>query len=291
LILTTHSPILASKMKLANLIMCKNGNAFPMGNNFTLLENGDYRFLERFLDSTKANLFFAKGVILVEGDAENLLVPAISEIIGYPLSKYGISIVNVGSTAFLRYSNIYKRRLGNGIDIPVSVITDLDIRPDEYKTIDPKAITESDKDVEREKKDKQELYNGQTVKTFVSPTWTLEYAIALSHNFRWVLLKAILCAQKEENSNKYGVTEKKLTEINETIVKFEKEVIDNSLSDSEIAFKIYYSSMLANQTSKAITAQWLADFLQVEKDKYRPFLETDEKLKYIVDAIKHAAGA
>ena len=67
--------------------------------------------LERFLDSTKANLFFAKGVIFVEGDAENILMPVIAKIIGMPLEKYGVSIVNVGSLAFLRYANIFKRKM------------------------------------------------------------------------------------------------------------------------------------------------------------------------------------
>ncbi len=60
LILTTHSPILASKMQLENLIMCKNGSAFPMGDNFTLLEKGDYRFLERFLTQQKPTCFSLK---------------------------------------------------------------------------------------------------------------------------------------------------------------------------------------------------------------------------------------
>jgi putative ATP-dependent endonuclease of OLD family len=39
----------------------------------------DYDFLYRFLDATKANLFFARGVLLVEGDAENLLIPTIAK--------------------------------------------------------------------------------------------------------------------------------------------------------------------------------------------------------------------
>ena len=77
-----------------------------MAEGKTKLRKGDYLFLQRFLDSTKANLFFAKGIIMVEGDAENILVPVIAEVLGYPLEKHGVSIVNVGSTAFLRYSNI-----------------------------------------------------------------------------------------------------------------------------------------------------------------------------------------
>lgn len=131
-ILTTHSTTLASKIKLENLIICKNEYAFPMGHKHTQLNESDYRFLERFLDATKANLFFAKGVIIVEGDAENLLVPTIAKLIDRPLHKYGVSIVNVGSTAFKRYAKIFLRKESPDLNIPVSIISDLDIRSLEY---------------------------------------------------------------------------------------------------------------------------------------------------------------
>lgn len=131
-ILTTHSTTLASKINLNSLIICNGKSVFPMGEEHTSLKPTDYKFLERFLDSTKANLFFAKGVIIVEGDAENLLIPTIAEIIERPLHKYGISIVNVGSTAFKRYANIFVRKDEPEYDIKVSIISDLDIRSLEY---------------------------------------------------------------------------------------------------------------------------------------------------------------
>jgi len=109
-ILTTHSTTLASKIKLENLIVCNKENVFPMGHKYTQLDESDYKFLERFLDATKSNLFFAKGVIIVEGDAENLLVPTIAKLLDRPLHKYGVSIVNVGSTAFKRYAKIFLRK-------------------------------------------------------------------------------------------------------------------------------------------------------------------------------------
>ncbi|EDP16014.1 MULTISPECIES: ATP-dependent nuclease [Enterocloster] len=134
-IITTHSITLASKIKISNLIYCKNNKAYMLDSAHTALESGDYKYLERFLDSTKANLFFAKGVIFVEGDAENILMPVIAKIIGMPLEKYGVSIVNVGSLAFLRYANIFKRKNGECIDIPIAIVTDLDVRPDYYYEI------------------------------------------------------------------------------------------------------------------------------------------------------------
>lgn len=131
-ILTTHSTTLASSINLKNLIICRDNQVYPMGPQYTQLAEDDYSFLERFLDATKANLFFARGVILVEGDAENLLLPTIAKIMGKPLHKYGISIVNVGSTAFLRYAKIFIRKDGKKMNIPVAIITDLDVRPMEY---------------------------------------------------------------------------------------------------------------------------------------------------------------
>lgn len=131
-ILSTHSITLASKLRLENLIVLKGKEAFPMAAAYTMMTPADYKFLERFLDATKANLFFAKGLIMVEGDAENLLIPAIAELMDKHLHKYGVSIVNVGSTAYKRYVNIFKRKDGKSFDMPISVVSDLDERALEY---------------------------------------------------------------------------------------------------------------------------------------------------------------
>src|SRR5699024_10453611 len=66
-ILSTHSPNLASKIPLRNLVLLEGHRAFSFAEGETRLDTGDYRFLERFLDVTKANLFFAHGVLIVEG--------------------------------------------------------------------------------------------------------------------------------------------------------------------------------------------------------------------------------
>src|SRR5690606_36312053 len=79
LILTTHSPNLASKVSLNNLIICADCYAFPLGKEYTKLKATDYPFLERFLDVTKSNLFFAKGLIFVEGVSEELILPALTD--------------------------------------------------------------------------------------------------------------------------------------------------------------------------------------------------------------------
>lgn len=135
-ILTSHSPNLVSSVNPRNLIMLHEKNAYPLAEMYTELQNEDYLFLERFLDATKSNLFFAKGLILVEGDSEMLLIPALAELIGYPLHKHGISLVNVGGTSFERYiklfsrSNLWTRNMNySSIKLPISIITDIDVKP------------------------------------------------------------------------------------------------------------------------------------------------------------------
>lgn len=300
LILTTHSPNLASKVKLENLIICKNGKVFNMGSEYTKLEKGDYLFLERFLDVTKANLFFTEGVILVEGDAENLLIPTVAKIIGLPLSKYGVSIINVGSTAFLRYSRIFQRANPKElIDIPVAVITDCDVRPDNYYISKGEEIPAGDY-FERAKKavtKKEAKYKGKPVEAFISKDWTLEYAIALS-KLKADFYKAVLIGaevKKDDDSlltEKLELTVEKQQQVDGKIkIDFETWV-QKGMSNEEIAFEIYNNTQLKGQISKPIVAQCFAKILNEYPDQkeLQNKLINDPNFEYIIDAIIYATS-
>jgi putative ATP-dependent endonuclease of OLD family len=315
LILTTHSPNLASKVKLENLIICKNGKVFNMGSEHTKLEKGDYLFLERFLDVTKANLFFAEGVILVEGDAENLLIPTIAKIIGLPLSKYGVSIINVGSTAFLRYSRIFQRTNSEEfIDTRVAVITDCDVRPDYYYTSEnknkrkEKEQTEEEQDeeeqdeeeqtilnysqrVEKAIKEKEDSYNELPIKAFISKDWTLEYAIALS-DLKIEFYRAVLQGKKIKNSNILTLTEEKKIQVDKKVNSDIKKWTEKRWDNERIAFEIYNNTQLKGKISKAIVAQCFAEILDVYPDQkeLQDKLIDDPNFKYIIDAIIYATS-
>lgn len=135
-ILTTHSSNLVSSINPCNIIMIHNDFCYPMNKDYTLLNENDYKFLERFLDATKCNLFFAKGIILVEGESEMFLIPALAELIGLPLHKSGVSVINVHGTSFERYLKLFSRSEHwieelnyPKLNIPISIITDIDIKP------------------------------------------------------------------------------------------------------------------------------------------------------------------
>lgn len=305
-IITTHSNSLASKASLNNLLLCKGGEVHSLRKGKTLLAAGDYEFLRRFLDDTKANLFFAHAVIIVEGDAENLLIPAFAEYIGYPLHKYGISIVNVGSTALLRYAKIFQKTDGKGIGIRVSCISDRDIPPKEageytyevkrrktglleqVSLLSDSRKTEEDytaaqiKDVVDRKKAK---FEGGDVKVYLAKVWTLEFEIAKSC-LREQMHMAIQLALITDN------LEKEITrEIWDVVIKkvegdFTKWK-DEAKGDSEIAVEIY-APLERKLASKAVTAQIFANVFRIFKIPVQDILD-DENLKYIVDAIKYAA--
>jgi len=362
-ILSTHSITLASKIKIENLIVLKGKEALPMSSKYTLMRPADYKFLERFLDATKANLFFAKGLIMVEGDAENLLIPAIAQLIGKNLYQYGVSVVNVGSTAYKRYVSIFKRKDGKSFGIPIAVVSDLDVRALEYyddncndrktpkywsrETLRPElenisqdvnydematifgsksafekevrlhktenlgsivetmnsmkdVLTEDKKTVLkeemlaqiREEKTKrlESDINADRIKIFLPKAWTLEYEIAGSGLYR-LLATAMKAAQKEVTDPEQEITDEVLKGLWSEV---KTDYPDGHTPTKEEAYKIF-EPLNERTVSKAITAQYLAGMLAGELplindetiNDLRLIVENDEKLKYLVDAIKH----
>lgn len=297
ILLTTHSVTLASSIKLDNLVIFTEEKAFPLSKENTYLHEGDYRFLERFLDSTKANLFFAKGVLIVEGDAENLLLPAFAEVLGKKLSKHGVSIVNVGSTAFLRYARIFMRKKEPKMTIPVAVITDCDQKV--YNRKGERLVTDEQffKEAERKNNQKKENYSCDNVQAYVSPLWTLEFDIACSC-LKEELYAAILMAKdykKADDKLDEGKEPISIKEIADyigdaktAISKWTKDKED----DLEIAKRITEEVIIKTTLSKAIVAQCFAEIL-LSKDFLEekiPEIRRDHKLEYLVKAIDYVTG-
>ena len=283
LILTTHSPNLGSKLNLENLILCTNNWAYSLGSGYTQLDPDDYAFLERFLDTTKANLFFAKGVIFVEGWAEEILIPSFAKklkaqgTIQKNLTEAGVSIVNIGNTAFLRYSRIFLRKDDDTpkLNTPVSIITDVDIR-DYEKTpkIDDMGAIIKNANGKTEynylKRDTHTViaesiaqkeniiseWEKQSVKVFVAPNWTLEYAL-----YKSTSLNAKFCEIFKDVHA--GI------DLANVEMELGKKLINKGLYKTEIAYK-------------------LADL--IESDDSVVIDENDEAVKYLINAIKYVCN-
>ncbi|MFA6371408.1 MAG: AAA family ATPase [Methanothrix sp.] len=295
-ILTTHSTTMGSSVPLESLIICKDNEVFPMESQYTKLDQKNYDFLYRFLDATKANLFFARGVILVEGDAENLLIPTIAKIIDRPLHRYGVSIVNVGSTAFAHFVEIFHRKNGVLMGIKVALITDMDVKPQEWTDSSGKASTYEEIEAAQLKRTQGlEYFKNGEIKVFVSPNWTLEYEISLS-TFRTQFYRAMLWAEKMSNS-KSGIPQPdKALEVDAQVdADFKNWSGLWSADDRErekVAYELYKKTMLEREISKAVTAQVFANHLQErllssEKDVLKSEIQAASSLQYLLDAIYH----
>jgi putative ATP-dependent endonuclease of the OLD family len=298
IIITTHSPLLASVVKLENILIVKNGNVYPLAKGCTMLKNEDYRFLEKYLDATKANLFFARSVIIVEGPGEALLLPTLSKLLGRNFTDYGVSLVDVRSTGLRRYAKIFQRsNEKDQLQVKVGCVTDRDIMPNcapricinEGKYTDNQTTWPdiskrnwraeadfADGDAAKRVNEICQKADGQHVKTFVAGHWTLEYDLAyigLKHTkMSDILIDALVKVSyvPENQPNK-------AQEIKQAIKKY---------PSAEEKSSYFYSFFMKKTASKAEFAQQLSFELEAA------FADASDELgtmlpPYLVDAIKY----
>ncbi len=130
IVVSSHSPTITSKTKLDNVIVMNNTNnkiyATPIKN--MPITDDDKIFLKKFLDVTKSQLFFSKGVILVEGITEALLIPIFAKLLNekYDLDKNGIEVIVTG-TSFQRYAGLFNSdSMNSRLNFRCAAITDDD---------------------------------------------------------------------------------------------------------------------------------------------------------------------
>lgn len=129
LFITSHSPTITSKVELDSLIVLQKKD--KKINHLALRESGldenNKKYLLKFLDVTKSQLFFANGIILVEGISEELLLSIFAEKCGYDLLKSGIEVVNIGGVAFEHFAKLFNNEDKNkNLEARCSIITDDD---------------------------------------------------------------------------------------------------------------------------------------------------------------------
>ncbi len=148
LLLTTHSTHIAAKLNLANsAIIYNDSNYFPVG-HYVLSgidqqkEKATLHYLSKYIDATKSRMFFARKIILVEGIAEQLLIPICFSLFSQKtLERVGCNIINVNGVAFSHFLKIIK----NGYFIKGLVLTDSDTeRTTAERAIDLKRTYDQD---------------------------------------------------------------------------------------------------------------------------------------------------
>jgi putative ATP-dependent endonuclease of OLD family len=125
LFVTSHSPNFASIADLDSLVCLVDTGAavetfLPRSIAF---KKGKREKLERYLDVTRAELFFARRVIFVEGAAELMMMDTLAKRLGCDLRQHGVSLISVEGLNFDSFLPLFGDQ---ALKIPVAVLTDAD---------------------------------------------------------------------------------------------------------------------------------------------------------------------
>ncbi|MFL0070077.1 ATP-dependent nuclease [Tenacibaculum maritimum] len=162
---STHSTHISSVSKISSMnILGRKSKQTEVYNPINNLDSSNVVKLERYLDANRTNLLFAKGVILVEGDAEHILIPELTKkVLGITLDELGISIINIGSTGFQNVAQLFHN---DRVKRKCSIITDNDIsivplkENQDEDTAHEKSCRASQKSGEERKEKLDEFCNG-----------------------------------------------------------------------------------------------------------------------------------
>lgn len=211
------------------------------------LEEKEIRKITRFLDVTRLPILFAKNVMLVEGDAELILIPVMLKVkYGIDLNKYGISIVSMDSCFFDLIAVLFD---DFRIKKKCAILTDLD-----------KDYTEDRKYIRRERLSYVRV--GRMIKKFENNKWVKIFSNDYTFEIEFYkdnteILKKLL------DKNKYF----------KSVSKMSKEIDNENKS-------IKYNRIIriCDKAGKGWLAMDLAEYMQKEK--------VDFKVPdYIIDAI------
>jgi putative ATP-dependent endonuclease of OLD family len=180
-LVSTHSSQIASKVPIdAYVVMTTlaDGRSFAAApSRVGVLSATDKDDLNRYVDSTKSNLLFARKVMLVEGAAELLLLPAlVKQVMRVDLEREGVSIVAVHGTHFGPFSRLFS---ADCLPKACAIVGDADrdpgqVAPDEDVPVPPPIAA----------------LEGRFVKSFVGAT-TFERELASAGNLAMLQKVAI----------------------------------------------------------------------------------------------------
>lgn len=224
-IYTSHSPTLVSRIGIDRIVLlydklhCVNCLSLSESN----LNETDKYYLERYLDVTKSQMLFAKGIIFVEGICEALLLPVFANILDRAFDKHAVEIVNVDGVSFKPFADLlcYASNVQEQT-IKTAIITDDDRCTDKSNIdqyIDREIDFDTDNIVEVVKKinkgDPSDRYiklqtmcHDAHIKIFGAQK-TLEYELSLSTDNLPYMLSAILDIHPQVGKSLYDKVEQR----------------------------------------------------------------------------------
>ena len=225
------------------------------------VENGEeenYKFLKQYLTLNKAELFFADKAILVEGDTERILIPAMMKKVdqesdNLPMLSQNISIVEVGA-----HSKVFEKFI-DFVGIKTLIITDIDsvkVEQDENGSDKRKACKVSD--------EKASLSSNSSLEFFLGSN---NLSDLIEKDFRELRHKKEL---QDDGTIKWVVNEEGNLQIVYQIVESNEDGDNYHARSFEDAFAHVNKSFLKNEnnTFSSLTKKHLDSFRKGEIDVY-----------------------
>lgn len=124
-IATSHSPVLVSQAPLDSIVAVHEHDDRISATSICSIgmPGPTKRKLQRFLDATRSELFFARRLIMVEGISEALLLPILTEKAGGNLKDSAVTILNADGLNFNAFLPLFEE---GQLELPVAILTDGD---------------------------------------------------------------------------------------------------------------------------------------------------------------------
>ncbi len=217
--------------------------------------------LQQYLNVTRAELFFARRIVFVEGAAELFLVEALAKKTGYDLRKHSISIISTDGLNFDAFLPLFGEK---AMQIPVAVVTDADpAAPDQFPAAeDALKLSAAATAISKA----EDAY----VKCFFAQK-TLEYDLALDATRRGLMVEA-------------------LTEIHPTIGADLKVIVDGAVTNQEKA-KLLFTGMFERPEGKTnVKKGQFAQALALGISESNAAIELPAYLKSALDSVTAVAA-
>ena len=237
--------------------------------------------LERYLDAKRSVLLFSKGVILVEGDGEEILIPhLVKKALGITLDELGVGLVNVGSVGFENVAALFDEKR---LQRYCAIITDLDVQVSGAEHQKPQAAKQG-----QSRKDKlDKLFNdNEYINSYFAPH-TLEIDFADIEKNRCYIEPIIEIAYPEEGlkvttrtqnvkekykKNLYGTESERYDALSVILGRVKKgwyATLLSDLVDAEVVIPEYILGAIAFASKEVISTNIKVKMIQYSLKKYQ----------------------
>lgn len=285
-IITTHSPNITAAASLDDLIvLSKYKSGVKIGYpGETFIDNPkDKKFVERFLDVTRSNLFFTNQLILIEGLAEQMLIPQFMKADTSNIQNRHISIINLSGRYFIPFLRMFdtNKNPNTAIYKQIACLTDLDpVQGKQNKSCPP--IFQAEPDSKNPNIESIKALKSANIKVFSQDEdsdyksnegWTFEYQLYMDNPDLMPLIfhDSMRYCDAWENLKKMSIENLSIEKISNTFQNERSKQIDGILKEnlntndlSEITdhklIKLYLGTMfLYSIKDKGLYAQELSE--------------------------------